>query len=72
MTGVQTCALPISEVDSKAIARTSPLFEQYLGKPLDTRKIRPGGYSTIEDAISDLILRARPASQTTRLKLTIT
>src|SRR5437667_10414609 len=30
-------------VDSKAIARSSPLFEQYLGVPLDVTLIRRGG-----------------------------
>jgi hypothetical protein len=42
-------------VDSKAIARTSPIFERHLGVPLDVKLIRHGGYSTIDDVISDLV-----------------
>jgi hypothetical protein len=42
-------------VDSKAVARTSPIFERHLGIPLDVKLIRPGGYASIEDAVGDLV-----------------
>ncbi len=42
-------------LDSKAVARSSPIFEQYLGRPLDIRLIRPGGYQSIDDLIDHLV-----------------
>jgi len=42
-------------VDSKTVARTSPIFERHLGIPLDIKLIRPGGYRSIEDAITDIV-----------------
>lgn len=52
-------------VDSKAVARTSPIFKKHLGIPLDVKLIRPGGYSSIDEAIQDLEpkMRARAAEQ---------
>src|SRR5438128_1508837 len=43
------------KVDSKAIARSSPIFVRHLGAPLDVKLIRPGGYASIDDAIADLV-----------------
>ena len=43
------------EVDSKAIARSSPVFEELLNTPLDVKLIRRGGYPSIDEAISDLV-----------------
>ena len=51
------------EVDSKAIARTSPIFERHLGVPLDVRLIRPGGYTIIDDAIADLVSKMEAAAK---------
>lgn len=45
----------LPEIDSKAVARTSPIFEQHFGIPLDTSLIKPGGYSDISSLISDLV-----------------
>jgi hypothetical protein len=45
----------LPKVDSKAIARSSPIFVRYLGVPLDVSFIRPGGYASIDDAIADLV-----------------
>lgn len=45
----------VPEVDSKAIARSSPVFEEILGMPLKAALIRPGGYQSIDEAIDDLI-----------------
>jgi hypothetical protein len=42
-------------VDSKTVARTSPIFERHIGIRLDVKLIRPGGYLSIEDAIADLV-----------------
>ena len=42
-------------VDSKAVARTSPIFEEHLGRPLDVQCIRPGGYESVEDMIRHLV-----------------
>jgi hypothetical protein len=45
----------LPQVDSKAIARTSPIFERHLGVPLDVKLIRRGGYGSIEEVILDLV-----------------
>ena len=42
-------------VDSKAVARTSPIFERYFGIPLDVKLIRRGGYKSIDEMIGDLV-----------------
>jgi hypothetical protein len=49
-------------VDSKTIARTSPIFERHLGIRLDVTLIRPGGYPSIEDAIADLVPKMTAAA----------
>jgi hypothetical protein len=54
------------QVDSKAIARTSPIFERHLGIPLDVRLIRPGGYTNIDDAIADLVPKMEAAADPAR------
>lgn len=53
-------------VDSKAVARTSPIFERHLGAPLDVKLIRPGGYSSIEDLIADLISKLTSSASAQR------
>jgi hypothetical protein len=50
-------------LDSKAVARTSPIFERHLGAPLDVKLIRPGGYSSIEDFLKDLLPKIKSAAQ---------
>lgn len=47
--------LPV--IDSKAVARTSPIFEKHLGRKLNIKLIRPGGYKDKEDMIRDLVPR---------------
>jgi len=42
-------------VDSKAVARTSPIFEKFFGIRLDVTLIRRGGYRSIDEMIGDLI-----------------
>jgi len=55
-------------IDSKAVTETSPIFEHHLGIPLDTSKIRPGGYSDIEDLISDLVPKMKKLRELRRPK----
>jgi hypothetical protein len=70
VTGADPATLPggtdlwddMPQVDSKAIARTSPIFERHLGVPLDVRLIRPGGYTSIDDAIADLVPKMQAAA----------
>jgi len=50
-------------VDSKTVARTSPIFERYLGIPLDVKLIRRGGYSSIDDVLADLLPKMEQLSQ---------
>ena len=42
-------------VDSKAVARVAGIFKKWLGKPLDVRLIRKGGYDDVEDMIHHLV-----------------
>ena len=42
-------------VDSKTVARMAPIFEKHEGRPFDVRRICPGGYPSIGDAIQHLV-----------------
>ena len=42
-------------VDSKTVARMAPIFEKHTGHPFDVRRIRPGGYASIEEVIQHLV-----------------
>ena len=42
-------------LDSKAVARSSPIFERYLGRPLDIRLIRAGGYQDIDHMLDHIV-----------------
>lgn len=42
-------------VDSKTVARMSPIFQRHLGRPLDVKLIRPGGYERLDDMIRHLV-----------------
>ena len=46
-------------VDSKTVARMAPIFKKHERRSFDVRRIRPGGYSSIDDAIQDLVYRNR-------------
>lgn len=50
-------------IDSKEVARTSSVFEEHLGRPLDVRLIRPGGYGSIENMILHLVPAMMDAPQ---------
>ena len=50
-------------VDSKAVARTSPIFEKHLGRPLDVQLIRPGGYDSVGNMIRHLVPAMMEVSQ---------
>lgn len=51
-------------VDSKVVARASPIFKKHLGIDLDLKLIRRGGYRDVEDMISHLepAMRSKAAS----------
>lgn len=51
-------------VDSKAIARMAPIFEKHFGGRFEVKHIRPGGYSTVRDAIIDIVTKMRAAKPT--------
>lgn len=53
------------QVDSKAVARTSPIFERHFGIPLDVKLIRAGGYAGIEDVIAGLVPKMEAAASKT-------
>ena len=42
-------------VDSKTVARMAPIFERHERRPFDVRRIRPGGYRSIDDTIQHLV-----------------
>ena len=42
-------------LDSKAVARTSLIFEKHLGRPLRVKLIRPGGYDSVDSMIRHLV-----------------
>ena len=50
-------------MDSKAVARTSSIFEEHLGRPLDVKLIRPGGYDRVEHMIRHLVPAMMDISQ---------
>lgn len=50
-------------IDSKAVARSSPIFERHLGAPLDVRLIRSGGYASVDDLIADLVPKMEDATR---------
>lgn len=45
----------LPKVDSKAIARCSPIFKKHLGIRLQVKLIKPGGYQSIDGAINHLV-----------------
>ena len=60
----QDCALPDNSngplwdtpaVDSKTVAKLSPVVKELTGQTLDPKWIQKGGYSTIEEAVSHII-----------------
>ena len=42
-------------VDSKTVARMAPLFKKHMGRSLIVRRIRRGGYNSIENVIQHLV-----------------
>lgn len=51
-------------IDSKAVARTSPIFEEHMERPLDISLIRPGGYDSVENMIRHLVPAMMDVSRT--------
>lgn len=86
------CALPkvggppssdlweLPPVDSKSVAKLSPLAKERVGRRLDPRWIRKGGYPTVEAAVDDMLVQLRkhcvvelsPATTAEPLPLTLT
>lgn len=46
-------------VDSKSVAKLSPLVKELIGHRLDPRWIRKGGYPTVEAAVDDMLAQLR-------------
>jgi len=44
-------------IDSKAVTETSPIFQKFLGIPLNQKFIRWGGYTSPQDLVNDLLPR---------------
>jgi hypothetical protein len=42
-------------IDSKAVARSSPIFKKFLGIELDVSLIRAGGYKSLDECINHLV-----------------
>lgn len=67
----EDCALPdvggaasdlysdLPAVDSKTVAKMSPLVKDLIGRRLDPRWIRKGGYLTPEEAADDILAKIR-------------
>ena len=65
------CALPelgsdpnsdlwdLPEVDSKTVAKLSPVVKNLIGRRLHPTWIRKGGYASVEEAIADLLTQIR-------------
>lgn len=45
----------LPEIDSKTVARSSPIFKKHLGIPLNVKLIKSGGYDSVEEAIEELV-----------------
>jgi aspartate-semialdehyde dehydrogenase len=55
-------------IDSKVVTETSPIFERHLGIPLDVTCIRPGGYTSFRDLVSDLVPKMKKLAQLKKSK----
>lgn len=65
------CALPelggkagsdlwdLPTVDSKTVCKLSPIVQEELGRPLEPKWVRKGGYESVESAIKDIIENMR-------------
>lgn len=42
-------------VDSKTMIKLSPVVEEYTGKKINPKWLKPGGYETVEEAVGDLV-----------------
>jgi hypothetical protein len=42
-------------VDSKTVAKLSPIVKGFLGRSLDPRWIQKGGYDSVESAVKDIL-----------------
>jgi len=44
-----------ASVNSKAVIKLSPIVEEHTGKKVKTEWIKPGGYDTVDEAITHLM-----------------
>jgi len=49
----------VPQVDSKTIARASPVVRKHLGIGIDPKLIRKGGYASFDEAIDDILPKLR-------------
>lgn len=49
----------VPAVDSKAVARASPVVRKHLGVGIDPKLIRKGGYATFDEALDDILPKLR-------------
>lgn len=42
-------------VDSKTVAKLSPVVKKFVGRSLDPRWIRKGGYASVDEAVNDIL-----------------
>ena len=56
-------------LDSKTVARTSPIFKKHLGRSLKVRLIRPGGYNSVDEMIHHLVPAMMDLRETGALRL---
>ena len=42
-------------IDSKEVARMTPIFEKHLELDFDVKHIRAGGYEDVDDLIEDIV-----------------
>jgi len=56
-----------ASVDSKAVIKLSPIVEEHTGKKVKPEWIKPGGYDSVDEAITHLMeqleLEFRPAGE---------
>lgn len=57
--GPATDLWELPEVPSKAVVKLSGLVEDHLGVKLPPKFIRPGGYETVEEAVTDIMEQLR-------------
>jgi hypothetical protein len=55
----------VPTVDSKTVARASPVVRKYLGVGINPKLIRKGGYATFDEALDDILPKLRASCSET-------